>query len=67
MFQKRVYSKICDSKELFGYGSRTIALEEDCPPPPPNSKINPKPNPHQGEIFLGGNCPDNFGNIGTRK
>ena len=34
MFQKRVYSKICDSKELFGYGSRTIALEEDCPPPP---------------------------------
>ena len=33
MFQKRVYSKICDSKELFGYGSRTIALEEDCPPP----------------------------------
>ena len=39
MFQKRVYSKICDSKELFGYGSRTIPLEEDWGPPPPPLKL----------------------------
>ena len=40
-------------------GSRTIALEENCPP---NSKTNPNPNPNpnsnRGAIFLGGNCPD---------
>ena len=46
-----------------GKGSRTIAPEENCPPPNPKTNPNPNPNPNlnRGAIFLGGNCPDTTG------